>query len=308
MHYLGIISPPVTETADRNYTVNTLCHWTLVNTSPVNSTFVLNTPEYYMESPYNDLYCRYDWVQVSSGGGDIDTWSYPRQCGRTQSPYIVATPFSETSVVFKSDGSITDRGFNMSYSLSPCGGVLEGPVAMVTSPNYPLNYPDNVNCFWLLKFTEGSQIEIKTASFSLDSDCSADNVTIRNGGAPDSPVLWSGCGNQVPPEHMSQSNMVTIQFVSDRRTNAAGFNISAVEHTAGCGGLLHGMSGRIQSPRNSGETKVGQKVTLILATFGKQSIYISLCSIQMEWSVFGRFWHILDTLPGYSSLVDLIWS
>ena len=73
------------------------------------------------------------------------------------------------------------------------------------------NYPDNVNCYWYLKFTPGSQIEIRASSFSLDSDCAADNVTIRNGGGVDSPVLWSGCGATLPPTLMSQSNVISIQ-------------------------------------------------------------------------------------------------
>jgi len=208
-----------------------------------------------MEAAYRNGYCRYDWFQISSGGGDVEGVTHPRQCGTTQAKYIVATPFSETKILFKSDGSITDRGFNMSYELSPCGGIMEGPVANVLSPNFPANYPDNVNCYWYLKFTPGSQIEIRASSFSLDSDCAADNVTIRNGGGVDSPVLWSGCGATLPPTLMSQSNVISIQFVSDGRSNAAGFNISALEHTAGCGGILHGMSGKIVSPRTTGDTK-----------------------------------------------------
>ena len=76
-------------------------------------------------------------MQISSGGGDVEGVTHPRQCGTTQAKYIVATPFSETKILFKSDGSITDRGFNMSYELSPCGGIMEGPVANVLSPNFP---------------------------------------------------------------------------------------------------------------------------------------------------------------------------
>ena len=69
-----------------------------------------------------------------------------------------------------------------------------------------------------------------------------------------SPVLWSGCGQTVPPRLLSQSNLVTVTFVSDRASSAAaaGFNMTAVEHTAGCGGQLHGAAGTIVSPRLPG--------------------------------------------------------
>ena len=80
----------------------------------------------------------------------------------------------------RSDGSISDRGFNLSYSVSPCGGLVTGPGATLTSPNYPGNYPDSLHCLWLLRFSPGSQIEITTEAFSLESDCAADNVTIRS--------------------------------------------------------------------------------------------------------------------------------
>ena len=67
-----------------------------------------------------------------------------------------------------------------------------------------------------------------------------------------SPVLWSGCGETSPPSLLSQSHQVSIQFVSDQRNNNAGFNITALEHTAGCGGLLHGLTGTVSSPRVEG--------------------------------------------------------
>ena len=63
--------------------------------------------------------------------------------------------------------------------MSPCGGLVSGPVASLVSPGYPANYPDSVHCVWLLRFTPGSQVEITTETFALESDCAADNVTIR---------------------------------------------------------------------------------------------------------------------------------
>ena len=74
----------------------------------------------------------------------------------------------------------------------------------------------------------------------LESACEADKVTIRNGPFPDSPILWSGCGMTLPPDLMSMSHIVLIEFVADQQNNNAGFNFTAVEHTSGCGGLLHG--------------------------------------------------------------------
>ena len=92
----------------------------------------------------------------------------------------------------RTDGSISDRGFNLSYSVSPCGGVVSGPAASLTSAGYPGPYPASTTCVWLLSFAPGSQVEITTAAFALEPDCAADNVTIRNGGQPDRwPIISS---------------------------------------------------------------------------------------------------------------------
>ena len=47
---------------------------------------------------------------------------------------VVTSPMRSTHVVFKTDGSISDKGFNFTYSTSPCGGVLTGPLQVVNSP------------------------------------------------------------------------------------------------------------------------------------------------------------------------------
>ena len=37
------------------------------------------------------------------------------------------------------------------------------------------------------------------------------------------------------------SSQVLVEFVSDQSGSSSGFNITATEHTTGCGGILHGM-------------------------------------------------------------------
>ena len=37
------------------------------------------------------------------------------------------------------------------------------------------------------------------------------------------------------------SSQVLVEFVSDQSGSSDGFNITATEHTTGCGGILHGM-------------------------------------------------------------------
>ena len=91
-------------------------------------------------------------------------------CDRTDSMTLIANPLSSTDIVFKTDHSITDLGFNLTYSSSPCGGVFSGPTERIFSPRAPgsQNYPNNIDCVWLLKFDEGQQIQVEFMSEFLN--------------------------------------------------------------------------------------------------------------------------------------------
>jgi hypothetical protein len=52
------------------------------------------------------------------------------------------------------------QGFNLTYDSTDCGGIVRGPLSVITSPAFPALYPSNVDCAWLLNFEEGQQIEV----------------------------------------------------------------------------------------------------------------------------------------------------
>ena len=56
-------------------------------------------------------------------------------------------------------------------------------------------------------------------------------------------------------------HQVLVEFVSDQSGGGAGFNITATEHTTGCGGILHGMV--------SQESRSGQNLEIWHFMFGK---------------------------------------
>jgi hypothetical protein len=192
-----------------------------------------------MEEPVGQ-YCRYDFLTVTGGRTGREV-VFPRQCGVSTEPTVIGNPYPKTEVLFRTDEAVTNRGFNLSYGLQPCGGLLEGPSASLLSPDHPAPYPASSRCTWLLHFSPGSQIEFRFLSpLSLASPCSGDLLTIRNGPYPTSPALWAGCSDP-PATLLTMSNKVLVEFMSDGVGSGAGFNISATEHTAGCGGVLHGL-------------------------------------------------------------------
>ena len=51
-------------------------------------------------------------------------------------------------------------GFNVSYRTVTCGGIIKSP-QVITSPLFPSNYGANIDCAWMIDFSEdGQQIEV----------------------------------------------------------------------------------------------------------------------------------------------------
>ena len=76
----------------------------------------------------------------------------------------MANPNPLTKVVFYTDSTITDKGFNVTYSTSPCGGILVGSSNTVDFPRVGTSYPRNADCVWQIKYDEGTQVEVKTTN------------------------------------------------------------------------------------------------------------------------------------------------
>lgn len=107
-------------------------------------------------------------------------------------------------------------GFNTSYRVSSCGGVITSPQTLAT-PNFPSYYGVNVDCVWLIDLSEnGQQVQVMFDEFQLDSsDCTQDYLKILNGHLPSSPELGRYCGQNRPGVLRSQSSYLWIQFHSD---------------------------------------------------------------------------------------------
>ena len=167
-----VISPPLQPTG--NYSANTLCEWTL--RPPANSinpqhTTVFTTEKIFME-PEIYGHC-YDQLVIYTAQDPslANGMKLGEYCGEIQSRVRTVSPFPFNQVVFFSDQSYEAKGFNLTYQMFNCGGHLRGTGHVVTSPNYPQNYPSNYDCAWLLEYEEGSQIEVNIyynwPSFSL---------------------------------------------------------------------------------------------------------------------------------------------
>ncbi|XP_027053451.1 CUB and sushi domain-containing protein 1-like [Pocillopora damicornis] len=84
-------------------------------------------------------------------------------------------------IVFKSDPWVTRRGFFAHYTMGKalCGGPLAPASGNITSPGFPANYPNDVECRWTIRVPLGSTLVLNFRAF--ETERCFDHVKILRG-------------------------------------------------------------------------------------------------------------------------------
>ncbi|XP_033150281.1 cubilin homolog [Drosophila busckii] len=148
------------------------------------------------------------------------------------------------------------RGFKFEYNAVPvndahCGGVYTKPDQHIRLGTYE----DNMNCYWMIMAPPGKSVLLHWLSFDLESsnDCLYDYVAIYDelvsGDNDQQQPLSTHCGSGLPPDQLTQAQILTVKFVSDFSDVAGGFELafSFVERDK-CGGHIHSSTGQLISP------------------------------------------------------------
>ena len=69
----------------------------------------------------------------------------------------------------------------MKMMCAVCGGELRNDVGLISSPNYPNNYPNGQVCEWTIVLAADRQILLNVTDFVMEpsSTCSFDYLEIR---------------------------------------------------------------------------------------------------------------------------------
>ncbi|KAG8133889.1 hypothetical protein E2320_011642 [Naja naja] len=94
----------------------------------------------------------------------------------------------------------------------------------VLSPDYPEGYGNNLNCIWTIISDPGSRIHLSFNDFDLESQF--DFLAIKDGDSPDSPILGTFTGAEVPSHLTSNSHILRLEFQADHSMSGRGFNIT----------------------------------------------------------------------------------
>ncbi|GAB0181747.1 CUB and sushi domain-containing protein 3 [Grus japonensis] len=113
----------------------------------------------------------------------------------------------------------------------------------VLSPDYPEGYGNNLNCIWTIISDPGSRIHLSFNDFDLESQF--DFLAVKDGDSPDSPIIGTFTGAEVPSHLTSNGHILRLEFQADHSMSGRGFNIT---YNTLCGGDVRGPSGTILSP------------------------------------------------------------
>ncbi|XP_070576913.1 CUB domain-containing protein 2-like isoform X2 [Ptychodera flava] len=140
-------------------------------------------------------------------------------------------------------------------SISACGGTFTNSSGTFTSPNYPDDYPSDVNCTYYIHGNglPDSHIQLTFIEFSLSN---TDEVMVYDGNDTFESTVIGPFGNvsqyQLPIIRSTGSSL-TVQFQSTRSmlfSSGLGFyaEYKTVLSTSDCGGIFTTITGIIASP------------------------------------------------------------
>ena len=108
-----------------------------------------------------------------------------------------------------------------SYSSGNCGGSFTTPYGFLSSPSYPKEYPDNLDCIYTISQPMAANIDLKIRMFDLfEGGCAStsrtykyDYLEIRGGLTNKSLLIGKFCGSIAPFHIQVKANNVWMKWV-----------------------------------------------------------------------------------------------
>ncbi|XP_038649437.1 CUB domain-containing protein 2 [Scyliorhinus canicula] len=225
------------------YPYDTECTWLIVVTE--GSSILLTFHHFDLEF---HTYCEYDYVKIYNGVSEDEGNLLGKFCGQVFPPRFTSS-WHVMTIIFRSDKHVVSRGFSASYSKDMCGGVLTGLSGVLSSPEYPDNYPNNAECRWFIQVSNNSVINLIFYDFHLENneDCSFDYVALFDGSSINDRHWGHYCGGTKPADIISTTSELLVVFKSDFNIGAKGFK--AFYFSGECQQVFTAIKGNFSSPR-----------------------------------------------------------
>ena len=153
--------------------------------------------------------CEYDFLEIFDGI-DSSGSSLGKYCSSENHPMLLETTGNHAYIRMKSDDSNQGRGFSLKYSMN-CNRSIFANSGIIESPNFPNNYPNNLNCSWTVFVNRGNKINMEFSHFDLENvnkyhnetgehECRLDYLDITEINESMKPVTSKGKFCNVAPE------------------------------------------------------------------------------------------------------------
>ncbi|XP_070546934.1 signal peptide, CUB and EGF-like domain-containing protein 1 isoform X3 [Ptychodera flava] len=115
-----------------------------------------------------------------------------------------------------------------------CGGVIDDFTGYIESPNYPGDYPANIECIWSIVPPKGRRILVVVPEIFLENnqnDPCGDQLVMRKSSSPYSVTTYESCkAYSVPIAFTARSRRLWIRFKTNSDVSAKGFQIPYVTY------------------------------------------------------------------------------
>ncbi|XP_059051310.1 cubilin-like [Achroia grisella] len=208
-------------------------------------------------------HCRDDYVEIFDGR-DANAKSLRKLCFMSPAANGIETTTNIAYVKFRSDFYMGGKGFLLDY-VTICRNNITGSYGVIESPDYPNNYPLNLNCLWTINVSKGSKINVTFTHFDVYKSihlrqyrrwwattwrpgCERDYLQLKEPSQYQEPNKL--CGTSVPSALSTKGNILEIKFVTGLFNFHSGFRLEWVRD--GCGGHIRKMYGALSKMVDSG--------------------------------------------------------
>merc|ERR1712168_681164 len=199
----------------------------------------------------DDVTCSYDRLTIHEGSDD--TAPSVTYCGSDLPPDFTSTG-QDVFVTFTSDYCVNAGGFRIYAAPSATPGEIlpDNPILSSPGPHHialregdeptsiysPLyfttGYRNDEFSSWLIEAPEGRFIGVHFVSLSVEegySECEYDAVTVLDGPNTLHLQQLEACGQELPDDFVTQTNIALIEFTSDGSVTYQGFHIEFTVET-----------------------------------------------------------------------------
>ncbi|XP_062579644.1 CUB and sushi domain-containing protein 2-like isoform X2 [Saccostrea cucullata] len=161
-----------------------------------------------------------------------------------------------------------------------CSGHLKGSSGYLASPNWPRNYGHNLNCSWTIMVPKFKIIKVSFTHLQLFKESrksciqNSDRLLIVD-------KEQVSCLENNVREFISQSNIITILFITNSKGDAPGFRLQFKTDWA-CGGHYTDTYGEISSPGWPSGYPPTQNCTWKIEAPPTVRIYLTFVKVDLE--------------------------